>query len=194
MKKALLLLPLTALALSAPLLAVKPVAAYAEEETSVSEETSVTETDSSTEGGFDIKDIVIEGKTLEQWKAELKDESTRNAAVMAIIMSLVPTLLFVIKWLTDRGVIGKTRKLQAECENIVNEVSGYVHDAKTIALKEREKVTEQIELLKGMLDKANEEAKQYRDMLETIMKTDPTLVASEAYRKYLESKDGEGKE
>lgn len=212
MKRPMLLIPFAALAFAAVLGGPKAMPAYAEgeepietsiaeasSEEVVSEETVSEESvESAAESSkkFDVNSIVIDGKTVEEWKRDLKDESTRNAIIMSFALSALPTFLFVIKWLTDRDLIGKAKK-------IVANTSAQLDALQAKADEQEAKFNEKIAALENHQQAFEEHAKKViengertGDMLELVMKTDPKLVAADAYAKakrQVEEKYGKGK-
>lgn len=59
----------------------------------------------------DWKDVVIDGKPVGQWIAEIENAETRRSAILAICLSSLGAVLLLIKWLTERGLLTNTRLL-----------------------------------------------------------------------------------
>lgn len=183
MKKALMIVPFAALAFTAVFSGSKPLPVHAEgEEVSSVVETSVESSEEASKK-FDVNSVTIDGKTVEEWKRDLKDESTRNAALMAILMSAIPTLLFLIKWLTDRNLISKAKKVQEDAFVALEEINKLRVAVDSKASTYFGKVEEKTAELEDKLQKAQIEAQKTHELLELIMKTDPKLVAADAYAK-----------
>lgn len=203
MKRPMLLIPFAALAFAAVLGGPKAMPAYADgeepTETSIAEassEEAVSEETAESSKRFDVNTIVIDGKTVEEWKRDLKDESTRNAIIMSFALSALPTFLFVIKWLTDRDLIATAKK-------IVSCTSAQLNALQVKADEQEAKFNERVDALESHQQAFEEHAKKViengertGDMLELVMKTDPKLVAADAYAKakrQVEEKYGKGK-
>lgn len=196
MKKILFVIPLLALIGTTCFGMSKAIPAYAEgasEESvsQVSEEVSSVEEQSQSETAskFDYNSIVIDGKTIEQWKKELSDENTRNAAIMAIVWTAATAALFLLKWLVEHGLIRKNAKT-AELASLS------ASELKDVLMQNEEKFKAYYKSMEERSALAIQEAKKTQIMLDTIMKSDPTLVASDVYQKTLkalENTDGEKK-
>ena len=197
-KRFLLLIPMVALA-ATPFLCMKDaVPTFAEEEISssvVPEEPSEGEGDTSKPK---IDDIVIDGKTIAQWKAELKDENTRMVAIFSIAFIAFEGVMFALKWASERGLLKKNLAQGTKLEDSGAKLEGLLGKNEKDAAEAVKKLQEDIEAMHKLYEgKAKEEA-AIISMFESIMKTDPNLVAQNTYAKYEESlkalKEGYGKE
>ena len=204
MKKLALALPIIALLGCSAFGLQKPVQAFAED-SQESSEVVPEEQESSEPKKFNVDEVVIDGKTIEQWKNELKDSNTRSTAIIGLIVFAAGGFLFVLKWLTEHKIIKATSLLStANAEEIEKQkklLAEKTEELKALELQFRdtmESVYQEVKFQLENMSKAQaeyaEESVMARQMLETIMKTDPTLVANGAWReaqKALEAvKDG----
>lgn len=191
-----LFIPTLALFGAAVLATPKVAVAYAEgDEPLTSESVSAEEevsSEASSQKGFDIDAIVIDGKTIEQWKNELRDENTRSAAIIGLIAFSCGGLLFVLKWLKDHGMLKKTFGVVSDTKEYLKEKQEELEKAKKDFDEKRgafeQYVSEKEKYIEGKISELEEKGKAYheesamgRAMLETILKTDPTLVKNGAY-------------
>ena len=204
MKKKYLLIPSLALLMAMPFAVDKtPVMAFAEgEETSevepVAEEqeepVAEEETDPSIDKKtFDIESIVIDGKTIGEWKKELMDEQTRSTAIMGLALAGAVALLGFIKWLLDHKLLtsNKTQIASLISENqqvkqLTSKLEGVVAEYKA-----------RDEKLMKAVKEAHGDAIRIEQILNIVMTHDPTLVSSGAFRKakaLLEGRDAESEE
>lgn len=63
------------------------------------------------ENKTDWSDVVIDGKPVGQWIAEIKNAETRRSAIIALAISSLGAVLLILKWLTERGLLNKTSLL-----------------------------------------------------------------------------------
>ena len=199
MKKRYLAIPSLALLLSVPFCVMqKPLMVYAEGEeaqSSVAQSTETTaEQTSEKKGGIDIESITIDGKTIAQWKKELSDESTRNAAIQGIIWAAAIFLMGVFKWLIDHRVLTANRAQIALVGTSLK--TGEAALKEEIArLKELVGEYQQRDAqIRELVEKCNANNLRVESLLGIVMTHDPTLVAAKAYEKaqaILGKNDGE---
>lgn len=214
MKKTLLFLSalgltaLTALPSSRPI----SVSAEGEEDTSlVSEAVSSAQEEASS--SFNIDQIVIDGKTLEQWKKELKDNNTRNAAILALVPSVVLAVLYIIKWLADRNMLKKVnavsslanlntedvKKLVAEYDEKLKgyekQLEQYVESSKKLYGDAKDALNAKIDRAEALLIEEKKKADSVMKALMEIAKNDPDQISAGTYRRIKDilevSDDGE---
>lgn len=59
----------------------------------------------------DWSNVVIDGKPVGQWIAELENAETRRYTIITICLSSLGAVLLLIKWLTERGLLTNTKLL-----------------------------------------------------------------------------------
>lgn len=194
-----LLLPATMLLLTATFIPnSKPIGALANEElssetTSVQEEQS--EETSESKKTNPIEQVVIDGKTIEQWKKELMDENTRVTAIIGIVAFLLGSGLFLLKWLSERGLLKTNKKDIERVETLATSIGesakealAYSEKAGEIANRIEKKAGEIPEEVKQVLKNNSDKIEMLEKVLFTMIENDPALIASNTYKKAMEIK------
>lgn len=151
--------------------------------------------DSSSEGEkkFDVENVTIDGKTIAQWKEELKNENTRMAAIFSIAFITANGVLFALKWLNERGILKRAdnnSKLTSEQIEVTKQALDKFFDETSKEVTERiNKAAQEIEAMQAKQEQYDEEHRAIIAMFEAIMKTDPNLVARDTYLNYKKNLD-----
>lgn len=151
--------------------------------------------DSSSEGEkkFDVENVTIDGKTIAQWKEELKNENTRMAAIFSIAFITANGVLFALKWLNERGILKRAdnnSKLTSEQIEVTKQALDKFFDETSKEVTERiNKAAQEMEALQAKQEQYDEEYRAIIAMFEAIMKTDPNLVARDTYLNYKKNLD-----
>lgn len=194
MKKLLkITLPIIALGMACAVPSIKPLPAFAEGEepeiSAVSSE-SLSEEAPEEQGKFDVDSILIDGKTIAEWKRDLKDENTRNSTLIAIAVSLVFALLSVLKILSERGILKKNKDVADENQkNLLASKERYEEYVKAIdatsekAKESMKEITDLLSSAKTVLEENKEAKEQLVGVLLEIIKADPNQVKAETYKK-----------
>lgn len=177
----------------------KPIQAFAEgseEEVSLASESveeSIQESEEITSEGKTnpIDSVVIDGKTIEQWKKELADEQTRGAAITGIIVAGVGALIVFLRWLAEHGRISKLNAQALALKEKAEELNKLLQETKKEYLDPIDATYQgATDVVNGGLDKANAVMKkalakfdEVEQLLLIMMQSDPNLIASDAYYK-----------
>lgn len=151
--------------------------------------------DSSSEGEkkFDVENVTIDGKTIAQWKEELKNENTRMAAIFSIAFITANGVLFALKWLNERGILKRAdnnSKLTSEQIEVTKQALDKFFDETSKEVTERiNKAAQEMEAMQAKQEQYDEEYRAIIAMFEAIMKTDPNLVARDTYLNYKKNLD-----
>lgn len=210
-------IPMLALLVASAIPVSKTYAVYAEgEESSIVEESSEeissevsselsSEVVSSEEpvASIDVGEIVIGDKTLEEWKAALKDASTRQATIISLVWTIAILLISTLQWLADRGLIKRNGSVADRSEALLGKMKSSVEDFDKFSKEAKEEITKTMNEMKATAEKmvaelaeVKEMNKELVDVLLLIIKSDPDLIRADVYSKALgivkgETKDGE---
>lgn len=203
MKKTIILFPLilgfmtlTAVPMS------QPLATYAEGEVSSTAVSSEVVSVESSKGG--LGEIVIDGKTLDDWKKELKDESTRNNAIFTLALIVAFVTFYTLKWLSERKLLNKTNAISTLANlNTVDlkkkideydeklkayekELSNASLEAVTAYEKGKAELQEKLDQANALLEKSNSNYKAVIGSLLEVVKADPNQVGAGTYKRIKE--------
>ena len=160
----------------------------------------------------EVQNVKVEGKTIKEWIEGIKNEETRRSTIFALGFAVVGTMLIVLKWLTERGLIKKgneVSKLNLQAiEEFKKQAQGVVdgYQAKAVEVQERlnevvkdyeakaiemhkkleeaqAKVAEQTDKMAGLLSKDGAEREAIRVTLLQMLKDNPDYVAAGTFKK-----------
>ena len=189
MKKSLKLLCFTALlaVIPAASLAGKPIMATAddsEEISLVSEEVIDEEPqEEETSKASPIDQVVIDGKTIEQWKKDLADENTRLVTLLTLAIGVFFALLKVVEILSRRGLLKESNENSGKIVNLTEAISEEKKNFDKQYADLSEDLVTSVAEVKELVNGLPELFGSVHEILLLMISSNPELVARDAYKK-----------